>query len=129
MEEFPQRPLLPLQQLTVEEQSERSLCGDRQYGVRGTGLSSARARARHVQPQSGPLDAEGELEGLPGQPTTLDHSMKEPKSLVDTVLPRPGHLFWAPDKVWPLPESLCTGYLCLDTRTCQKGLLGSFLLN
>lgn len=30
VQKFPQRPLLPLQQLTVEEQGECGLCGDRQ---------------------------------------------------------------------------------------------------
>lgn len=57
VEEFPQWPFLPLQQLTVEEKSECSLCGGRQY--RGPGASYQGSRSSLVQGTG--------LSSMPGQ--------------------------------------------------------------
>lgn len=43
VEKFPQRPFLPLQQLTVEKQSECGLCGDRKYGGPGASPQGSRS--------------------------------------------------------------------------------------
>lgn len=76
-----------------------------------------------MQPRSGTLDTKSEIEGLPRQPITGDHSMKEQKILVDTFLPQPGHLFWAPHKVRPSYLRVCTGCLALgDTHISERAL-------
>ena len=88
------------------------------------------ASVRHVQPRSGMLDTKAEIEGLSSQPIARDHSMKEPKILVDTFLPQPGHLLWVLDKVWLRYLRVCVQVALLwDTLTCQREFLGSFLLN
>lgn len=84
VEEFPQWPVLPLQQLTVKEQGKCGLCGDRQHGGPGASLAQGprsslvsedyagqNASASHVQPRSGTLDTKDGTVGLLSKPITL----------------------------------------------------------
>lgn len=119
VEEFPQGPLLPLQQLTVEQQSERSLCGDRRRG----GPGGWAERHGTCSPGQGRWIPRARQRGFPAsqEPSaTAGRSHRPWQTPSSTAW---SHLFRAPGKARPGYLRACArAALLWETRTCRGEL-------